>query len=295
MNPNLYCEEVLKKSGSNFSSVFRFLSPDKRQALTAVYAFCKSVDDIADTVSEVSIAEKKLTWWQHEIDRLFRGMPEHPITKALLGPIKQFDLKQVWFMSLIEGMLWDVHQVPIQTLEDLEAYTYRVASVVGFMSAKIFGARTDNTLEFATYLGRAFQWVNMIRDIGEDVREGRIYFPRALYESHGVTETMLRLGQNTPQIRSFLATEAKRARQYYAKALSFLSSAERKAQRPSLVMAAIYFDLLDTLEDSQFDVMDRKINLTSSRKFITAWKVIIKEMIPFSGQRSSSSVAVGQD
>ena len=294
MSPDEYCLDIVKKSGSSFVGTFYFLPAPQKRAMRAIYAFCTTVDDIADLCSEKEVALKKLHWWLQEIDRLFRAMPQHPITKALQPFISQYGLEQKWFEGLIEGMLYDVHEVTIDSLEDLERYCYHVAGIVGLMTASVLGATQPSTFEFAKAFGTAFQWVNMIRDIGEDAREGRIYFPKSRYELFSVTKEMILAGKNTPELSAYLSYEAKTARQYYKHAFTLLPDIDRPNQRVSLAMGGIYFTLLDELERSDFCVMDRKISLPLVRKCLIAWKVIRQEK-RHSARKSRSLVAGGQD
>ncbi|MGE8357128.1 MAG: presqualene diphosphate synthase HpnD, partial [Microvirgula sp.] len=177
MTPDQYCEDKAAKSGSSFYYSFRFLSDDRRRAITALYAFCREVDDVVDETREEQVARMTLNWWRGELAALYAGAPTHPVTRALQPHVQAMDLPQGLFGEIIDGMEMDLDQARYATFADLQRYCHRVAGVVGQLSARIFGHTDPRTLDYAHDLGIAFQLTNIVRDVGEDARRGRIYLP----------------------------------------------------------------------------------------------------------------------
>ena len=272
MTPSEYCQEKAAKSGSSFYYAFLFLPPERRQAITALYAFCREVDDVVDECTDTSIARIKLAWWRTQIDALFQGKPEHPVTQALAPFLAPFDITQSRLIAIIDGMEMDLDQTRYLDWPGLEKYCWHVAGVVGELSAGIFGYHDPATLQYASKLGIAFQLTNIIRDVGDDARRGRIYLPISDLQQFGVRAADVLNSQYSENFSSLMAFEAARARTLYREAIEALPANDRRAQRPGLMMAAIYHALLDEIEDEKWQVLDQRISLTPIRKFWLAWK-----------------------
>jgi phytoene synthase len=272
MTPSEYCQEKAAKSGSSFYYAFLFLPPERRQAITALYAFCREVDDVVDECTDTSIARIKLAWWRTQIDALFQGKPEHPVTQALAPFLGPFDITHSRLIAIIDGMEMDLDQTRYLDWPGLEKYCWHVAGVVGELSAGIFGYQDPATLQYASKLGIAFQLTNIIRDVGDDARRGRIYLPISDLQQHGVRAADILNSQYSENFSSLMAFEAARARNLYREAIEALPERDRRAQRPGLMMAAIYHALLDEIEDEKWQVLDQRISLTPLRKFWLAWK-----------------------
>jgi len=272
MTPDEYCEAKAAQSGSSFYHSFRFLPPERRRAITALYAFCREVDDVVDGVADPGVARLKLAWWRNEIAAVFGGTPQHPVALALVPIVAAFRLPEEHFQAVIDGMTMDLEQNRYLDFATLERYCYRVAGVVGLMSAEIFGYQDPSTRDYARNLGIAFQLTNIIRDVGEDASRGRIYLPQDDLERYAVTAADLFQRRATPAFVALMADQAARARTFYARAFSALPSVDRRAQRPGLIMAAIYRALLDAIEREGFRVLDRRIALTPLTKAWLAWK-----------------------
>lgn len=272
MTPHEYCQEKAAKSGSSFYYAFLFLPPERRQAITALYAFCREVDDVVDECTDTSIARIKLAWWRTQIDALFQGKPEHPVTQALAPFLAPFDITQSRLIAIIDGMEMDLDQTRYLDWPGLEKYCWHVAGVVGELSAGIFGYQDPATLQYASKLGIAFQLTNIIRDVGDDARRGRIYLPISDLQQFGVRAADVLNSQYSENFSSLMAFEASRARTLYREAIDALPANDRRAQRPGLMMAAIYHALLDEIEDEKWQVLDQRISLTPLRKFWLAWK-----------------------
>lgn len=277
MTPDQYCQDKAASSGSSFYYSFLFLPRPRRRAITALYAFCREVDDVVDDNRTNEIGRVKLQWWKDEIERLYQDNPQHPVTRALHTAIRDFDLPREYFLEIIEGMEMDLEQQRYTTFKELSLYCYRVASVVGLLSAEIFGYRDRHTLKYARDLGMAFQLTNILRDVGEDARRGRIYLPQEDLQRFGVQEQELLQGRETPGFYQLMAFEAQRARDYYQRAYAHLPESDRHAQRAGLIMSSIYQRLLDELEKDGFHVLTRRINLTPLAKLWLAGKTVWRE------------------
>lgn len=272
MTPAQYCQQRAAASGSSFYYSFLFLPRERREAITALYAFCREVDDTVDEVRDRGVAFARLDWWRQEISATFAGRASHPVGRALEPVVREHGLAEADFHTVIDGMAMDLSISRYPDFASLAQYCHRVAGVVGEMAARIFGASDSRTLEYARDLGLAFQLTNIIRDVGEDVRRGRIYLPQDELARFAVTEADLFSGRVSPAFRALMGFQATRARNLYRAALAKLPPADCRAQRPGLVMAAIYRTLLDEIEADGFRVLDRRIALTPLRKLWIAWR-----------------------
>lgn len=277
MTPNQYCKQKTAKSGSSFYYSFMFLSAEKREAITALYAFCREVDDIVDECSELQVAQVKLAWWRDEIEKLYQRTPIHPVTKALLPHVTKFNLDQAMFNEIIDGMEMDLNFNRYADFKQLQLYCYRVASVVGLLSAQIFGFHHRKTLKYAHDLGMAFQLTNIIRDVGEDARRKRIYLPLDELAQFNVTEDDILKSRESANVKALMDFQIHRAESFYDKALSQLPDEDRKSQIVGLMMAAIYRTLLREIQaDGAEKVLNSRIALGALRKFSLALKVWFK-------------------
>ena len=276
MTPNEYCKEKAAASGSSFYYSFLFLPKAKRQAITALYAFCREVDDIADECKDVSVARIKLAWWRTEIGNLYAGNPQHPVSKALAEATNRHQLDQEHFLEIIDGMEMDLDQTRYLDFPALKRYCWHVASVVGIMSASIFGYTDPRTLQYAEKLGLAFQLTNIIRDVGEDARRGRIYLPISELQAYKVPASDLLNAKHSDRFVALMRFQTQRAQALYDEAMALLPAADRRAQRAGLIMAAIYRAVLDEIERDGFHMLEHRISLTPLRKLWLAWKTWIR-------------------
>lgn len=276
MDAHAYCRDKAAASGSSFYYSFRFLSPERRRAITAFYAFCREVDDVADECRETEVARAKLAWWRDEVARLFAGEAAHPVSLALSEAIAPYRLPREAFEQIIEGMEMDLGRVRYDDFKALNLYCHRVAGVVGEVAALIFGVSERATLKYANRLGLAFQLTNILRDVGEDARRDRIYLPLDELARFGVDEADIRQGRMSEAFRRLMEFQYQRACGVYDEALALLPAADRKAQRPGLIMAAIYRALLDEIRADGFLVLDRRTSLTPLRKLWLAWRTWIR-------------------
>lgn len=278
MTPEAYCDQKAAKSGSSFYYSFLFLPPEKRQAMVALYAFCREVDDIVDENKDKTVAQHQIKWWSEEIDRLFQGTPQHPITRALKPHLATFQWEQQWFKDVLYGMRMDLEHPFYENFEELEQYCYHVAGVIGILSAHLFGFTSERTLTFAKNLGISLQIINIIRDLREDAGRGRVYIPECDLKISSLTPSDL-LNQTAPQaaLEQSLQLMAARARTYFQKALDALPECDRYAQVSGIIMGQIYLELLKIIEDSGFKVMTHRISLTPIKKLWIAWKTFRQE------------------
>ncbi|OGA15441.1 MAG: squalene synthase HpnD [Betaproteobacteria bacterium RIFCSPLOWO2_02_FULL_66_14] len=272
MSPDEYCRQKAAASGSSFYYAFLFLPPERRRAITALYAFCREVDDAVDAVHEPQVSAAKLAWWRNELGNLFSGRAEHPVAQALQPALEPFGITQERLGEIISGMEMDLTQTRYLDFAALEHYCYLVAGAVGLLAAGIFGYRDPRTLDYARTLGTAFQLTNIVRDVGEDARKGRIYLPLDDLRRFDVSAEDILRSRPSEAFRALMAFQAQRADTYYAQALAALPAVDRRAQRPGLIMAAIYRTLLAEIARDDFRVLTHRTSLTPLRKLWIAWK-----------------------
>ncbi len=275
MTPDQYCQERAAASGSSFYYSFLFLEPRRRQAITALYAFCREVDDVVDECPDAAVSRTKLAWWRSEVQAMYEGRASHPVTAALAVSLKHFYLPQEQLLEIIDGMEMDLEQVRYADFKALHLYCYRVASVVGLLAAEIFGYSDRQTLKYAHDLGLAFQLTNIIRDVGEDARRGRIYLPQDEMSRFCVSDSDLLHAKYSDNFRRLMEFQVERAQALYQQAFAQLPAADRKTQRAGLIMAAIYRATLDEIVRDGFRVLDQRISLPPLRKLWLAGKTWI--------------------
>ncbi len=276
MTPDQYCQEKAAASGSSFYYSFLFLPQDKRRAITALYAFCREVDDVVDECKDASVARSTLNWWRGQVADIYSGKPQHPVAQALVPVVAQFNLPQEYLLEIIDGMEMDLDQPRYADFKSLQLYCYRVASVVGLLSVEIFGYSDRQTLKYAHDLGLAFQLTNIIRDVGEDARRNRIYLPMDEMQRFNVTATDILSARDSENFQQLMAFQIERAEHYYQQAEAFLPAIDRKNQRTGLIMAAIYRATLDEVVASGCHVLTERISLTPLRKLWLAWITWLK-------------------
>jgi phytoene synthase len=276
MSPDEYCQQKTVQSGSSFYYSFLFLPPERRRAITAMYAFCREVDDTVDECTDQSIARIKLAWWRTEVSAMYGGTPTHPVMQALQPHLAIYNLQEKHLQAIIDGMEMDLDQTRYLDYQAMQRYCWHVASVVGILSASIFGVTNPRTLEYAEKLGLAFQLTNIIRDVGEDARKGRIYLPVNELQQFGVTAADLLNARHSDKFEALMRFQVERAKQVYAEAFALLPKEDRRAQRPGLMMAAIYRTVLDEIERDRYHVLTQRISLTPIRKLWLAWKTYIR-------------------
>ena len=273
MTPQQYVQEKAAASGSSFYYAFLFLPPKRRAAITAFYAFCREVDDVVDDVQDPSVAAHKLGWWQQEVARSFSGQAQHPVMQALMPLCADFQITQDHLQQVIQGCQMDLSQTRYLDFAGLKNYCHLVAGVVGEVAAHIFGQTDPQTTRYAHTLGLAFQLTNIIRDVGEDAMRGRIYLPVDELQRFDVKAQDLLQRRDSPAFQALMRFQAERAHALYDEALALLPIADRRAQKPGLMMASIYRTLLREIEAAQFPVLTQRVALTPMRKLWLAWKM----------------------
>ena len=263
-----YCHQKAAESHSSFLSGFRFLSLEKRNAITVLYAFCRELDDVVDGCTDPNVAQITLNWWRSDLEKVFNNeMPEHPVHQVLKDIRANFDLPKNEFEALIDGMQMDLEQARYGSFDELKLYCHRVAGVVGCLIARILGFSNPQTLEYADKMGLALQLTNIIRDVGEDARQGRIYLPIEEMQKFDVPANVIMQCKPTDNFAKLMQFQVDRARETYREAMLLLPAADKKSQKVGLIMAAIYYALLNEIDrDGVQNVLTYKIAIPSPRK-----------------------------
>ncbi len=305
---------VTKASRSNFYYAFLFLPRPQREALYAVYAFCRVTDDLVDEASVVSSADtgspllrldgavgalptgtapsvgalptgtaiERLKAWRAELDACFRGEASHPVTQRLAEIIRTFRIPRTYFEELLNGVEMDLVKSRYATFAELQQYCFRVAGVVGLMCIEIFGYSRPATRTYAEHLGTAFQLTNILRDLAADGARGRIYLPQEDLERFGYTADDLLARRMTPAFHRMMRFEVGRAHQFYAAARDSLPAEDRRSMLAAEIMGAIYRRILDRIEAAGYDVFSRRIRLSDTRRLLLALRCWARHRLTFS-------------
>jgi 15-cis-phytoene synthase len=276
VSPQQYVQDKAAASGSSFYYAFLFLPAPRRAAITAFYAFCREVDDVVDETSDAGVAAAKLGWWRQEVQASFAGRPSHPVMKALQPLAARYCIEAAHLLAVIEGCQVDLQQSRFLDYDGLAHYCHLVAGVVGEVAANIFGCSDARTVQYAHRLGLAMQLTNIIRDVGDDARRGRIYLPMSELQQFDVKAQEI-LKRNAPwgysdRFDALMRFQAQRAHRLYDEAMALLPEADRQAQKPGLMMANIYRTLLREIESDGFRVLHQRTSLTPLRKLWIAWR-----------------------
>ena len=270
MTPQQYVQQRAAASGSSFYYAFMFLPPPRRAAITAFYAFCREVDDVVDEMHDSSVAATKLAWWRGEVAATVAGRPTHPATQALQVCMADYAIRGEHLNAVIDGCQVDLQQTRFLDYASLQRYCHLVAGVVGEVASNIFGRTQQATLAYAHGLGQAMQLTNIIRDVGEDARRGRIYLPmnelqKFDVKAHDILRREAPWGYSE-RFEALMRFQAQRAHALYDQALAQLHEDDRVAQKPGLMMANIYRTLLREIEAQGFRVLHQRTSLTPVRK-----------------------------
>ena len=266
-----HCREVTLRSGSSFSAAFWMFPKEKRQAVHAIYAFCRFADDVADDPQIVGNRALLLGRWRAELGAAYGGKPVHPVGIALGDAVRRFALPREVFEELLHGVESDLERRPMETFDDLTRYCFRVASTVGILLVRLLGHRNPRALDYAEAMGIAVQLTNILRDVGEDAAAGRVYLAREDMQRFGVSRESLSEDPTPDALRVLLACYAERARLYYERAARLRPEEDRARLRPADAMGRIYRALLEELQRRRFPHAAPAVRLSSARRFaITA-------------------------
>jgi phytoene synthase len=278
--PSSVSRAVTKASRSNFTYAFLVLPRPKREALYAIYAFCRISDDVVDegrTAATDSLGTEgrttpadRLKAWRAELDACFRGEARHPVTRRLEDVLGTFPISKYYFDELLNGVEMDLTQNRYRTFAELQQYCYRVAGVVGLMCIEVFGYTRPETRRYAEHLGTAFQLTNILRDVGRDGTAGRIYLPHEDLVRFGCPDTDILARRLTPAFRALMQFEVGRAREFYRAAQAALPSADRGTMLCAEIMRAIYSRLLGKIESRGYDVYSQPIRLSDAHRLALA-------------------------
>lgn len=277
MTPDEYCQEKTQKSSSSFYYSFLFLNDSQKQAMTALYAYCREIDDIVDECSDPYVAANKLNWWREEIHAAFHGKPNHPVAQALTTSLKHYPLKESYFQELITGMEMDLQKNQYASFNELSLYCYRVASIVGLLTIEILGYKNDSTQDYARDLGMALQLINILRDVKEDAQRGRIYIPQDELKQFNVTNDMLVNQESNENTQKLFAFQAKRAEKFYNQAFQTINPKDRYSQRTGIIMGEIYFSLLKKIKKEHYPVLKKRVKIFALKKLWIAWTTARRE------------------
>ncbi len=261
---------ITKASRTNFYYAFLFLPKPRREALYAVYAFSRLVDDAVDQAVSPEAAAEQLRHWRDELARTFSGRPTHPVTSHLLRVAEQFRIPRHYFDLLLDGVEMDLTRHRYATFEQLSNYCYRVASVVGLICIEIFGYRNPATKDYAVAQGMAFQLTNILRDIKTDAARGRIYLPQEELSQFGCPEADLLAGRADAPFVKLMAFQCDRANSYYEKAAGLLPAEDRPAMLASEIMGAIYRRILAQIDARPARVFDEVVGVSVPTKLSIA-------------------------
>lgn len=275
MTPEEYCAKRVEQSHSSFRLSFLLLKKERRQALNALYAFCREVDDIVDEIHDPEEARKQLNDWRAEIKSLYQDRPSHLISRALLLAVKNYQLSQEHFLAIIDGMEMDLDNNRYATFDELYLYCYRAAGVVGLLTARICGYKNRQTEEYAEALGIALQLTNILRDVGEDLARERLYIPEDELSRFGLSVSTLSNPEHSANLIELLKFQQERAESYYQKAIMALPTIDSGAQLSGLVMGAIYHALLKQIATEHYPVLNKRVRLSPLNKLWVISKYLL--------------------
>ncbi len=278
-----YCTTLTKKSGSNFYYSFLFLPEKRRAAMYTIYAFCKEVDNAVDDPPAGSNPSKELQRWWDELQAAYEGTPTFPVTISLAHHVRELAIPRAYFEELIKGVGMDLSAARYASMQDLSLYCYRVASVVGLICLHIFGPTSPRAQDYAVSLGMAFQLTNILRDIGTDAAQGRIYLPQEDLQQFGCAEKMILQQQENEALHTLLRFEAAKAHEYYAKAqaaFESLPAQDRRALTVSEIMRAVYFRILKKIEKPEHRIFGPRARLSTTHRLALAAGVWLRSRFP---------------
>lgn len=269
---NQYCLDKIKQSNSNFLYGFWYLPKIKKEAMLTIYAFCREVDDIVDEAKSIMEAQEKISWWKQEVHNIFNKKPTHEISKALSKCLNYFDLDKNNFEELLLGMEMDLQKTKYHSFLDLKKYCYRVASTVGLISVEIFGYNKKAPKIYAENMGIAVQLINIMRDVGEDAANGRVYLPESKLEEFNLNKQDIFSNVYNQNFLKLMNYFYEKAIHYYNIAIDNLNENDIKLQKPGIIMAQTYLSLLREIRNNKYDVFKKRISISTLKKMWIALK-----------------------
>jgi phytoene synthase len=251
---------------SNFYYSLYLLPKEKREAMKAVYSFFRAADDAVDEPGDPFLKRSRLLQLMRQFDAALRGESSSPILNRLVHVIERFHIPLQPFRDLLAGMEMDLTKTRYETFEELQEYCYHVASTVGLVSIAIFGYKTERAKDYAINLGTALQLTNIIRDVGHDAERGRVYLPQEDLRRFGYTEEALFRRERTPEFIELMRFQAERARKFFSLARDRLVNEDKPYMIAARAMGTVYEQLLEAIEQSNFDVFERRITVPTLRK-----------------------------
>jgi phytoene synthase len=270
VNAGQFVSRLTRRSRSNFFYAFLCLPRPQREAIYAVYAFCRIVDDVVDLGHDRDEQRRALAQWRAEIEQVYAGVPTHPVAERLQQAVRRFPIPRAALEDIVAGVEMDLDHTRYETFDDLYPYCYRVASAVGLACIEIFGYRDPRARTYAVDLGIALQLTNILRDVQADARAGRVYLPQADLRRFGVDAEDLAAGRYTPAFVALMTQEAGVAHRYYRQAWAALPPGDARSLFAAEIMGRTYFALLRTLEARQFRVFGERVSLPTRRKISIA-------------------------
>jgi phytoene synthase len=258
--------QIASQAKSNLALALACLPKERRRDMISFYAFCRVADDIAECVTmNEEEREKELAHWRKCV--LNAEPPGHPVLDEVIELPGKYGFPRAWLAEIIDGVASDIVTLRYETFEDLRAYCYKVASVVGLCSVHIFGHTQPEAREYAIQLGYALQLTNIIRDVGEDARDyGRIYLPLEDLRRFGVTESEILNGRHNQRFIQLMDFQYKRARAYYREAARLLPPQDHDSLLASEMMGQIYSEILEKLNEQRYPVFEKRVRLHPLRK-----------------------------
>lgn len=254
-----------------------FLSPEQRAAIASIYAFQHEINSVANDCSNTEIASQKLDWWSSEIDRMFNGVPQHPIALNLAQVAQQYALQRLWFDEIVHAAQMDLRFQGYATMDDLLVYCHCAGSSLAMLHASVFGYTQHATLDYAKQLGVALQLVNLIRNVGYAARCNRIYIPEAMLTEFEINSQAILACEQSDKFAALMSSFAQFASGQMTAAMQVLPAVDRAAQRSGLIMAQINLRILQEIERSNFAILQHKISITPLRKLWIAWRTLKSE------------------
>lgn len=279
---NATASAIARSSDTSFYYSFSLLPRPKREAIHAVYAFCRYTDDIVDEEGDLKRKIVRLRRWRIELGKALRGTSSFPLLNQLSAAATRFNIPVEHFYELFRGMEMDLTKTRYRTFDELYEYCYLVASTVGLVCRKIFGYRNEGTRDYAINLGIALQLTNILRDIKDDAKRGRIYIPQEDMERFGYTEEDLLAFRFTPEFRRLMRFECERASSYFERASAALKNEDKRFFFAARIMSSIYSHILRRIERANYDVFARRISISKFLKLLIALRYWLSQHLKYS-------------